>query len=69
MQLSRAKPGNPASLTIIELAMRVCVRRACVRSFVRAYVRVCVRVCVNRLLEQLMSPSSKSQVMFASAFS
>ena len=30
---------------------------------------VCVCVCGNRLLEQLMSPSTKSQVMFASAFS
>ena len=29
----------------------------------------CVCVCVNRLLERLMSPSPKSQVMFASAFS
>ena len=28
-----------------------------------------VRVCGNRLLERLMSPSPKSQVMFASAFS
>ena len=27
------------------------------------------RLCGNRLLEQLMSPSPKSQVMFASAFS
>ena len=27
------------------------------------------RVCGNRLLERLMSPSPKSQVMFASAFS
>ena len=31
--------------------------------------RVASRVCVNRLLERLMSPSQKSQVMFASAFS
>ena len=29
MQLSRAKPGNPASLTMIELAMYVCI--TCVR--------------------------------------
>ena len=28
----------------------------------------CVCVCVNRLLERLMSPSPKSQVMFVSAF-
>ena len=32
-------------------------------------VAVCVSVCVNRLLERLMSPSPKSQVMLASAFS
>ena len=41
--------------------VRVCV---CVRACVRACVCVCVCVCVNRLLERLMSPSPKSQVMF-----
>ena len=30
---------------------------------------VAVRVCGNQVLERLMSPSPKSQVMFASAFS
>ena len=32
-------------------------------------VCACACACVNRLLERLMSPSPKSQVMFASAFS
>ena len=32
-------------------------------------VAVCACVCGNRLLKWLMSPSPKSQVMFASAFS
>ena len=50
------------NLTIIELAMRLSV---CVCVCARARVRACV----NRLIEQLMSPSPKSQVMFASAFS
>ena len=31
--------------------------------------RLAGRVCGNRLIERLMSPSPKSQVMFASAFS
>ena len=31
--------------------------------------RVAGRVCGNRLLQRMMSPSPKSQVMFASAFS
>ena len=59
MQLSRAKPGNPASLPIIELAMYVCM-------YVCMYVS---HVLARKLLERLMSPSPKSQVMFASAFS
>ena len=32
-------------------------------------VAVCACVCGNGLLQRLMSPSPKSQVMFASAFS
>ena len=37
--------------------------------WVRPFVRACGSVLDRKLLERLMSPSTKSQVMFASAFS
>ena len=63
--------GFICSLSNLLLNVRVCSSsvRPFVRSFVRSRLWYFLSVLDRKLLERLMSPSPKSQVMFASAFS
>ena len=60
-----------AAVVVAEPSVVVCVAAPCLKEDGTSsnYNRANEHVCGNRLLERLMSPSPKSQVMFASAFS
>ena len=61
--------GGYSTIVILNLRSPCDYVGSSIPPFFRSFVRACGSVLDRKLLERLMSPSPKSQVMFASAFS